>query len=65
MPRFLEHFKGLILGAGGDIMSGKCKGSPLRKSQYRLSQPPLVASVPLSRFTSRVGGGAAFYVSCK
>src|SRR5208282_192347 len=28
----------------------------------RRSQPPLTPSVPLSRFTSRVGGGSAFYV---
>ena len=26
------------------------------------SQPPLALSVPLSRFTSRVGGGSAFFV---
>ena len=29
----------------------------------RRSQPPLALSVPLSRFTPRVGGGSAFYVS--
>ncbi len=29
----------------------------------RRSQPPLALSVPLWRFTSRVGGGSAFYVS--
>ena len=28
----------------------------------RRSQPPLALSVPLSRFTSSVGGGSAFYV---
>jgi len=28
----------------------------------RRSQPPLALAVPLSRFTSRVGGGSAFYV---
>ena len=28
----------------------------------RRSQPPLALSVPLSRFTSRVGGGSAFFV---
>jgi hypothetical protein len=28
----------------------------------RRSQPPLAVSVPLSRFTSRVGGGSAFFV---
>src|ERR1035437_4459092 len=28
----------------------------------RWSQPPLALSVPPSRFTSRVGGGSAFYV---
>src|SRR5271154_4973112 len=26
------------------------------------AQPPLALAVPLSRFTSRVGGGSAFYV---
>ena len=30
----------------------------------QLTQPPLALSVPLSRFTSRVGGGSAFYVRC-
>ena len=34
---------------------------PLCNSQQR-AQPPLVRSVPLSRFTSRVGGGSAFFV---
>src|SRR5450631_2434585 len=29
----------------------------------RRSQPPLALAVPLSRFTSRVGGGSAFFVS--
>ena len=28
----------------------------------RRSQPPLALSVPLSRFTSQVGGGSAFFV---
>jgi hypothetical protein len=28
----------------------------------QLTQPPLALSVPLSRFTSRVGGGSAFFV---
>src|SRR5664279_4615333 len=28
----------------------------------RRSQPPLALAVPLSRFTSQVGGGSAFYV---
>ena len=28
----------------------------------RRSQPPLALSVPLTRFTSQVGGGSAFYV---
>src|SRR5664279_5357369 len=31
----------------------------------RRSQPPLALAVPLSRFTSRVGGGSAFYVRMK
>jgi len=31
----------------------------------RRSQPPLALSVPLSRFTSRVGGGSAFFVRRK
>ena len=34
---------------------------PLCNSQQR-AQPPLARSVPLSRFTSRVGGGSAFFV---
>jgi hypothetical protein len=33
-----------------------------RRSLSRRSQPPLALSVPLSRFTSRVGGGSAFFV---
>jgi len=33
-----------------------------RSLTSRRSQPPLALSVPLSRFTSRVGGGSAFYV---
>ena len=28
------------------------------------SQPPLALTVPLSRFTSRVGGGSAFSLGC-
>ena len=28
----------------------------------QLTQPPLALSVPLSRFTSRIGGGSAFFV---
>ena len=35
--------------------------SSLCNSQ-QLTQPPLALAVPLSRFTSRVGGGSAFYV---
>ena len=31
-------------------------------TRCRRRQPPLARSVPLSRFTSRVGGGSAFYV---
>src|ERR1017187_5327247 len=31
----------------------------------RRHQPPLALAVPLSRFTSRVGGGSAFYVRCR
>ena len=31
----------------------------------RRSQPPLALAVPLSRFTPRVGGGSAFFVSFK
>jgi hypothetical protein len=34
---------------------------PVCNSQ-QCAQPPLARSVPLSRFTSRVGGGSAFYV---
>ena len=33
-----------------------------RRLTSRRSQPPLALSVPLSRFTSRVGGGSAFFV---
>src|ERR1035437_7113830 len=33
-----------------------------RRLTSRWSQPPLAVSVPPSRFTSRVGGGSAFYV---
>jgi len=33
-------------------------------STSRRSQPPLALAVPLSRFTSRVGGGSAFFVRC-
>jgi len=29
----------------------------------RRSQPPLALSVPLSRLTSQVGGGSAFFVA--
>ncbi len=31
-------------------------------SNNRRSQPPLARSIPLSRFTSRIGGGSAFFV---
>ena len=34
---------------------------PLCNTQ-QLTQPPLALAVPLSRFTSRVGGGSAFFV---
>ena len=34
----------------------------IRRLTSRRSQPPLALAVPLSRFTSRVGGGSAFYV---
>ena len=37
-----------------------CRGCRCLTS--RRSQPPLALAVPLSRFTSRVGGGSAFYV---
>ncbi|HEY5233465.1 MAG TPA: hypothetical protein VIK35_08035 [Verrucomicrobiae bacterium] len=40
-------------------VTAKIKHAP-NKSQ---GQPPLALAVPLSRFTSRVGGGSAFYVS--
>src|SRR5208283_4972522 len=30
--------------------------------QFTRSQPPLALAVPLSRFTSQVGGGSAFFV---
>jgi hypothetical protein len=36
--------------------------APIR-AEFRLGIfPPLALSVPLSRFTSRVGGGSAFFV---
>src|SRR5665647_1009599 len=38
-----------------------CHLNPSRLTSRR-SQPPLALSVPLSRFTPRVGGGSAFYV---
>ena len=37
-------------------------GQRLRGLTSRRSQPPLALAVPLSRFTSRVGGGSAFFV---
>jgi hypothetical protein len=43
---------------GNDLVSRK----PLCSLTSRRSQPPLARSVPLSRFTSRVGGGSAFFV---
>src|ERR1035437_10983251 len=41
-----------------------CRTSTLNPPRLtsRRSQPPLALAVPLSRFTSRVGGGSAFYV---
>ena len=36
--------------------------SQIRGLTSRRSQPPLALAVPLSRFTSRVGGGSAFFV---
>src|ERR1035437_3740735 len=53
----------------GTEMSGgqplpSCRTSNLNPPRLtiRRSQPPLALAVPLSRFTSRVGGGSAFYV---
>jgi hypothetical protein len=37
---------------------------PLCNTQQR-GQPPLALAVPLSRFTSQVGGGSAFFVRLK
>ena len=34
----------------------------IQRPNSRRSQPPLARSVPLSRFTPRVGGGSAFFV---
>ena len=57
-------------GIDGDELSGAKSASrmlsndmdrPLCNSQ-QCSQPPLALAVPLSRFTSQVGGGSAFYV---
>src|ERR1039457_6724786 len=49
--------------SGGQPLSS-CRTSNLNPSRLtsRRSQPPLALSVPLSRFTSRVGGGSAFFV---
>src|ERR1035438_7724869 len=42
---------------------GSLDGFPRRHGlTSRRSQPPLALAVPLSRFTSRVGGGSAFFV---
>src|ERR1039458_4591984 len=37
----------------------------MRRLTSRRSQPPLALAVPLSRFTTRVGGGSAFFVSLR
>src|ERR1035437_7862802 len=39
-----------------------CQSLAICRLTSRRSQPPLALLVPLSRFTSRVGGGSAFYV---
>src|ERR1035437_3484889 len=48
------------------ILMNRADGLDGRKMSFhtgsRRSQPPLAALVPPSRFTSRVGGGSAFYV---
>ncbi len=57
-------------GIDGDELSGAKSAvrklmndmdCPLCNSQ-QLTQPPLALAVPLSRFTSQVGGGSAFFV---
>ena len=57
-------------GIDGNELSGAKSASrklmndtdcPLCNTQ-QLTQPPLALAVPLSRFTSQVGGGSAFYV---
>ena len=57
-------------GIDGNELSGAKSASrmlmndtdcPLCNSQ-QCAQPPLALAVPLSRFTSRVGGGSAFFV---
>src|ERR1039457_3270200 len=54
----LPHFQScFILWEQGDFV--EYMSQPPNKSP---GQPPLARSVPLSRFTSQVGGGSAFYV---
>src|ERR1039458_3263007 len=48
-------------GAQPLVICRTCNLNPPRLTSRR-SQPPLPLCVPLSRFTSRVGGGSAFFV---
>src|SRR5260221_4291236 len=57
----LMHF--FILESYSDFPSCGRKCASRRLTASRRSQPPLALAVPLSRFTSRVGGGSAFLVS--
>src|ERR1035441_2677439 len=48
-------------GAQPLVICRTCNLNPCCLTSRR-SQPPLARSVPLSRFTPRVGGGSTFYV---
>jgi hypothetical protein len=66
--RSSSHFgnnlvEGLPLGGGSAILLGKCNGSPLRKSQYRLSQAQQVRSVASARCLRRLTSVSRFTAS--
>src|ERR1022692_4326859 len=52
----------LTSGAGLSTKRDAFPAAQRLSSTSRRSQPPLALAVPLSRFTSRVGGGSAFFV---
>src|SRR5260221_8830888 len=56
----LMHF--FILESYPDFPSCGRKRASRRLTASRRSQPPLAPTVPLSRLTSRRGGGSAFFV---